>query len=50
VSREVLPHPNPADWSAINHIYDERRFSPLNEISRGNIATGAWRGATAYLE
>jgi alcohol dehydrogenase (cytochrome c) len=37
VTREVLLHPDPDDWLMINRTYDEQRFSPLNQINRGNV-------------
>src|SRR4051794_20190004 len=37
VTEAVLQNPDPADWLMINRTYDEQRFSPLNQINRGNV-------------
>jgi alcohol dehydrogenase (cytochrome c) len=50
VTRDVLMNPPPGDWLMINRTYDEQRFSPLDQINRGNVASlrMAWsRGLAA---
>src|SRR5437588_4684848 len=37
VTREMLANPEPADWLMFNRTYDEQRFSPLDQINRGNV-------------
>ena len=50
VTRDVLMNPPPGDWLMINRTYDEQRFSPLDQINRGNVSNlrMAWsRGLSA---
>jgi alcohol dehydrogenase (cytochrome c) len=37
VTPDMLVSPPPGDWLMINRTYDEQRFSPLNEINKGNV-------------
>jgi len=37
VTDAVLANPDPADWLMLNRTYDEQRFSPLNQINKGNV-------------
>src|SRR6202521_6141775 len=37
VTREMLANPSPNDWLMLNRTYDEQRFSPLDQINRGNV-------------
>src|SRR4051812_8059178 len=49
VTDEVLLKPDPADWLMINRTFDQQRFSPLDQINRGNVGNlrMAWsRGLT----
>ena len=36
VTRDQLANPPPGDWLMINRTYDEQRFSPLDQINKGN--------------
>ncbi len=36
VTDATLAHPDPADWLMVSRTYDEQRFSPLDQINRGN--------------
>jgi alcohol dehydrogenase (cytochrome c) len=50
VTREMLLNPPPADWLMLNRTYDEQRFSPLDQINKGNVSQlrMAWsRGLSA---
>lgn len=38
VTDEALLAPDPGDWLMINRTYDQQRFSPLDQIDRGNVA------------
>ena len=38
VTQDVLQNPDPADWLMISRTYDEQRFSPLDQINKGNVA------------
>ncbi|HEX7079552.1 MAG TPA: PQQ-binding-like beta-propeller repeat protein [Gammaproteobacteria bacterium] len=38
VTDEILENPDPADWLMYSRTYDARRFSPLDQIHRGNVA------------
>ncbi len=38
VTDAVLANPDPSDWLMISRTYDEQRFSPLNQINKGNVA------------
>jgi alcohol dehydrogenase (cytochrome c) len=44
VTDEMLEHPNPADWLMYSRTYDAQRYSPLDQIDRGNVGrlTKAW--------
>ncbi len=49
VTRDMLVNPPPGDWLMLNRTYDEQRFSPLDQINRGNVSQlkMAWtRGLT----
>src|SRR6516162_3595615 len=37
VTDAVLANPDNADWLMLNRTYDEQRFSPLNQINKGNV-------------
>src|SRR5258705_6682752 len=37
VTRDMLVNPPPGDWLMLNRTYDEQRFSPLDQINRGNV-------------
>src|SRR5207244_11210249 len=37
VTDAILANPDPADWLMINRTFDEQRFSPLNQINKGNV-------------
>jgi alcohol dehydrogenase (cytochrome c) len=37
VTEEVLANPDPADWLMISRTFDQHRFSPLNQINKGNV-------------
>ena len=36
VTDSVLANPPASDWLMINRTYDEQRFSPLDQINKGN--------------
>jgi len=38
VTDAVLSSPDPADWLHISRTYDQHRFSPLDQINKGNVA------------
>ena len=38
VTREMLLQPDPADWLMFSRTYDAQRFSPLEQVNRGNVA------------
>src|SRR5690606_14127922 len=38
VTDEMLRNPDPADWLMYSRTYDAQRFSPLDQIHRGNVA------------
>ncbi len=38
VTAEVLANPDPSDWLHLNRTYDQHRYSPLNQINKGNVA------------
>jgi alcohol dehydrogenase (cytochrome c) len=44
VTDEVLRNPDAADWLMYSRTYDAQRFSPLDQIDRGNVGrlTRAW--------
>ncbi|MBN1240799.1 MAG: PQQ-binding-like beta-propeller repeat protein [Gammaproteobacteria bacterium] len=37
VTDEMLASPDPSDWLMYSRTYDAQRFSPLDEIHRGNV-------------
>ena len=37
VTRDMLVNPPAGDWLMLNRTYDEQRFSPLNQVDRGNV-------------
>lgn len=44
VTEEMLKNPSPNDWLMFSRTYDAQRFSPLNQINKGNVGklTLAW--------
>jgi alcohol dehydrogenase (cytochrome c) len=44
VTDATLRNPDPADWLMYSRTYDAQRFSPLDQINRGNVGrlTRAW--------
>ena len=38
VDDQMLLDPAPSDWLMINRTYDQQRFSPLEQINRGNVS------------
>ena len=38
VTDAKLVHPDPGDWLHISRTYDQQRFSPLTQITKGNVA------------
>src|SRR5262245_63883646 len=38
VTRDQLANPPAGDWLMINRTYDEQRFSPLDQVNKGNVA------------
>ena len=38
VTQAMLATPDPADWLHISRTYNQHRFSPLNQINKGNVA------------
>ena len=38
VTQAMQANPDPADWLHISRTYDERRFSPLKQINKANVA------------
>jgi len=37
VTEATLANPDPGDWLMMNRTFDEQRFSPLNQINKGNV-------------
>jgi len=37
VTDEMLENPDPADWLMFSRTYDAQRYSPLDQINRGNV-------------
>ena len=37
VTDDTLAKPDPGDWLMIDRTYDEQRFSPLDQINKGNV-------------
>jgi len=37
VTQAMLEDPNPDDWLMFSRTYDAQRYSPLNQIDRGNV-------------
>jgi alcohol dehydrogenase (cytochrome c) len=53
VTQAVQANPDPADWLHISRTYNQHRFSPLNQINKGNVAQlrMAWsRGLPAGVQ
>jgi alcohol dehydrogenase (cytochrome c) len=53
VTEAMQANPNPADWLHISRTYNQHRFSPLNQINKGNVAQlrMAWsRGLPAGVQ
>ena len=38
VTQAMQANPDPADWLHISRTYNQHRFSPLNQINKGNVA------------
>jgi alcohol dehydrogenase (cytochrome c) len=38
VTQKMLENPSPDDWLMYSRTYDAQRFSPLKEITKGNVA------------
>src|SRR3979490_3065289 len=38
VTQAILNNPDPADWLMVSRTYNEQRFSPLNQITKANVA------------
>jgi PQQ-dependent dehydrogenase (methanol/ethanol family) len=38
VTDATLANPDPSDWLMFNRTYDEQRFSPLDQVNKGNVA------------
>ena len=38
VTQAMLASPAPADWLHVSRTYDQHRFSPLDQIHKGNVA------------
>jgi PQQ-dependent dehydrogenase (methanol/ethanol family) len=53
VTDAMLANPDPSDWLHLSRTYDERRFSPLNQINKNNVGQlrMAWsRGLPAGVQ
>jgi alcohol dehydrogenase (cytochrome c) len=53
VTAATLANPDPGDWLHISRTYDQQRFSPLTQITKGNVAQlrMAWsRGLPAGVQ
>src|SRR5215468_2329101 len=37
VTDAMLNNPAPTDWLMVSRTYDEQRFSPLDQINKGNV-------------
>src|SRR5213593_2805698 len=37
VTDAILANPDPADWLMLNRTFDQQRYSPLNQINKGNV-------------
>src|SRR5207253_11380792 len=37
VTDAVLADPDPADWLMISRTFDQQRYSPLNQVDKGNV-------------
>jgi len=37
VTQEILENPSPDDWLMLSRTFDQQRFSPLEQIDRGNV-------------
>src|SRR5438034_11608811 len=44
VTDQMLLNPSPDDWLMYSRTYDAQRYSPLNQINKGNVSklTQAW--------
>src|SRR5262245_50706822 len=38
VTQAMQADPDPADWLHLSRTYNQHRFSPLNQINKGNVA------------
>ena len=38
VTTEMLERPDPDDWLMLGRTYDEQRYSPLDQINKGNVS------------
>src|SRR5262245_42156803 len=38
VTLDTLVNPPPGDWLMLNRTYDEQRFSPLDQVNKGNVS------------
>jgi alcohol dehydrogenase (cytochrome c) len=38
VTDAMLSNPDPADWLMVSRTFNEQRFSPLDQINKGNVA------------
>jgi alcohol dehydrogenase (cytochrome c) len=53
VTDATLANPDPADWLHLSRTFNQQRFSPLNQINKGNVAQlrMAWsRGLPAGVQ
>src|SRR5689334_720037 len=53
VTQAMQANPDPADWLHISRTYNQHRFSPLNQINKGNVGQlrMAWsRGLPAGVQ
>src|SRR6266849_8092171 len=37
VTDAILANPDPADWLMISRTFDQQRYSPLDQINKGNV-------------
>jgi alcohol dehydrogenase (cytochrome c) len=37
VTDAVLANPDPSDWLMVSRTFDQQRFSPLNQVNKGNV-------------
>jgi glucose dehydrogenase len=38
ITQAMQANPDPGDWLHISRTYNQHRFSPLNQINKGNVA------------